>query len=217
MLRCFFSFQDHQGEGVLPGGQPAKGGDNGVGAADVHLAGRQRPRDRTVEVSILWIKFQTTFLYHWIRNHFYKLMFDHLKFYTRVTAKPGANPTIASYNASVVHFYNSMSSLARFKKNSFFYFEKRSSLLQRWRCSCKFKSRRIGSWSKTLTSGSAHRKCCSIRTWSARSTRGCTSASSTPFRSPTWTWGRCSFRISSCRVSADSAHLKNVVWRTTGC
>jgi hypothetical protein len=27
----------------------------------------------------------------------------------------------------------------------FFYFEKRSSLLQRWRCSCKFKIRRIGS------------------------------------------------------------------------
>jgi hypothetical protein len=27
-----------------------------------------------------------------------------------------------------------------------FYFEIRSSLLQRWRCSCKFKSRRIDSW-----------------------------------------------------------------------
>jgi hypothetical protein len=31
-------------------------------------------------------------------------------------------------------------------KNILFYFEKRSSLLQRWLCSCKFKSRRLGSW-----------------------------------------------------------------------
>jgi hypothetical protein len=28
---------------------------------------------------------------------------------------PGANPTIASYNASVVNFYNAMGSLARFE------------------------------------------------------------------------------------------------------
>jgi hypothetical protein len=31
-------------------------------------------------------------------------------------------------------------------KNIFFRFEKRSSLQQRWRCSCKFQSRKIGSW-----------------------------------------------------------------------
>jgi hypothetical protein len=38
---------------------------------------------------------------------------------------PGANPTIASYNASVVNFYNATGSLARFeKKNIFFYSEK---------------------------------------------------------------------------------------------
>jgi hypothetical protein len=38
--------------------------------------------------------------------------------------------------------------LARFenKKIYFFFFENRSSLLNCWRCSCKFKSRRIGSW-----------------------------------------------------------------------
>jgi hypothetical protein len=30
---------------------------------------------------------------------------------------PGANPTIASYNASVVNFYNATGSLARFEKN----------------------------------------------------------------------------------------------------
>jgi hypothetical protein len=37
----------------------------------------------------------------------------------------GANPTIASYNASVVKTYNAMSSLVRFEnKNDFFYFEK---------------------------------------------------------------------------------------------
>jgi hypothetical protein len=33
---------------------------------------------------------------------------------------PGANPTIASYNASVVNFYNAMGSLACFE-NKFFY------------------------------------------------------------------------------------------------
>jgi hypothetical protein len=59
---------------------------------------------------------------------------------------PGANPTIASYNASVVNFYNATGSLARFEnKNIIFYFSKHSSLLQRWRCSWKFKNRRIGS------------------------------------------------------------------------
>jgi hypothetical protein len=61
-------------------------------------------------------------------------------------SKPGTNPTIASYNASVVNFYNAAGSLTRFEnKNILFYFEKRCSLLQRWRCICKFKSRRIGS------------------------------------------------------------------------
>jgi hypothetical protein len=61
----------------------------------------------------------------------------------------GANPTIVYYNASAVNFYNATGSLARFEsKNIVAYFEKRSSLLQRWRCSCKFKSRRIGSWPK---------------------------------------------------------------------
>jgi hypothetical protein len=58
----------------------------------------------------------------------------------------GANPTVASYNASVVNFYNATGSLSRFEnKNILLYFEKCSSLLQRWRCRCKFKNRRIGS------------------------------------------------------------------------
>jgi hypothetical protein len=36
----------------------------------------------------------------------------------------GANPTIASYNASVVNFYYATGSLARFEnKNSLFYFK----------------------------------------------------------------------------------------------
>jgi hypothetical protein len=57
----------------------------------------------------------------------------------------GENSTIASYNASVENFYNAAGSLARFdNKNISFYFGKRSSLPQRWRCSCKFKSSRIG-------------------------------------------------------------------------
>jgi hypothetical protein len=67
------------------------------------------------------------------------------------SANPGANPTTSIYNASVVKFYNATGSLARFgNKNISFYFEKRSSLLQLWRCSCKFKSRRIGSWFQWL-------------------------------------------------------------------
>jgi hypothetical protein len=41
-----------------------------------------------------------------------------------VRPNPGANPTIASYNASVVNFYNATGSLARFEnKNIIFYFQ----------------------------------------------------------------------------------------------
>jgi hypothetical protein len=47
---------------------------------------------------------------------------------------PGASPTIACYNDNVVNFYNATGSLACFEnKNISFYFEKRCSLLQRWR------------------------------------------------------------------------------------
>jgi hypothetical protein len=60
---------------------------------------------------------------------------------------PGANPTIMSYNTSVVFFYNATGSQGHFEnKHIFFPFQKRSSLLQRWRCSFKLKNRRIGSW-----------------------------------------------------------------------
>jgi hypothetical protein len=63
---------------------------------------------------------------------------------------PGANSTIASYNASAVIIYNAAGSLARFENNNIiFSFEKRSSLLQRWRCSCKLKNSRISSWSQS--------------------------------------------------------------------
>jgi hypothetical protein len=66
-------------------------------------------------------------------------------------SNPGANPAIASYNASVVNFYNATGSLARLEnKNIIFYFLKRSCLLQRWHCSCKFKNRRIGSCDREL-------------------------------------------------------------------
>jgi hypothetical protein len=51
---------------------------------------------------------------------------------------------VAYYNAGVVKIYKAASSLVRLKNISF-YFEKRSIPLQRWRCSCKFKCRRIGS------------------------------------------------------------------------
>jgi hypothetical protein len=40
-----------------------------------------------------------------------------------LTQIPGANPTIASYTASVANFYNATGSLARFEnKNIIFYF-----------------------------------------------------------------------------------------------
>jgi hypothetical protein len=52
----------------------------------------------------------------------------------------GANPTIVCYNDGVVKICNATSSLLHFdNKNIFIYSKKRSSLLQRWRCSCKFK------------------------------------------------------------------------------
>jgi hypothetical protein len=51
--------------------------------------------------------------------------FSNLQDYDNINAvavSAGANPTIASYNASVVNFYNATGSLARFEnKNSIFY------------------------------------------------------------------------------------------------
>jgi hypothetical protein len=45
-------------------------------------------------------------------------------------------------------FLHASARLARFEhKNILFYFEKRSSQQQRWRCRCKFKSRRIEDFS----------------------------------------------------------------------
>jgi hypothetical protein len=41
---------------------------------------------------------------------------------------------MVSYNASVVKIYNAKGSLVRFEnKNAFFYFEKSSNLIRRWR------------------------------------------------------------------------------------
>jgi hypothetical protein len=58
----------------------------------------------------------------------------------------GANPTIVVCNASVVKIYNSTSSQVRFGTKLFSsILKKRSSLAQRWYCSCKFRSRSIGS------------------------------------------------------------------------
>jgi hypothetical protein len=59
---------------------------------------------------------------------------------------PRANLTITSYNASVVKIYNATNSIVYFRDKKYFSLVlKWSSLLQRWRCSCKFGSRRIGS------------------------------------------------------------------------
>jgi hypothetical protein len=61
-------------------------------------------------------------------------------------ATAGANPTAAIYSASAVKVYNAMSSLGSAIKNIFSSpFNKCSSLLQRWHCSCKFWVHRIGS------------------------------------------------------------------------
>jgi hypothetical protein len=64
-----------------------------------------------------------------------------------ITRSPGANPTIASYNASAVKIYNATNTLVRFKNKKYYLLQrkKRSSLLQRWRCRCKLRSRMIGS------------------------------------------------------------------------
>jgi hypothetical protein len=55
------------------------------------------------------------------------------------------DPTIACYNASAVKIYKATSSLVRFEDKKLFLqiWKKRSSLLQRQLCSCKFESRRI--------------------------------------------------------------------------
>jgi hypothetical protein len=46
---------------------------------------------------------------------------------------PGANPTIASYNASAVKIYSAVNSMARFLIKKYFSpMQKRFSLLQRW-------------------------------------------------------------------------------------
>jgi hypothetical protein len=51
---------------------------------------------------------------------------------TIVGLAPGVNPTIANYNASDVNFYNTTGSLACFEnQHILFYFDKRTSLLQR--------------------------------------------------------------------------------------
>jgi hypothetical protein len=53
---------------------------------------------------------------------------------THLCSHPEANPTTLIYNAGVVNFYNVTGTVACFEnKNILFYFEKRSSLLQRWR------------------------------------------------------------------------------------
>jgi hypothetical protein len=62
----------------------------------------------------------------------------------------GANHTIVSFNVNAIKIHNATSSLVHLEKNSAK--EKRSSLQQRWRCSCKFRNRRIGHMSKSFDS-----------------------------------------------------------------
>jgi hypothetical protein len=76
---------------------------------------------------------------------------------------PFLEPVLRSwvtYNASFVNIYNATSSLVRLEiKNISSYFEERSSLMQFWRCSGKFKSRGIGSWSQFYHCELQRRRC----------------------------------------------------------
>jgi hypothetical protein len=73
--------------------------------------------------------------------------------YSNYIKKPGANPTIVACNASAVKNYNATSSLLRFENKIFSSaLKKRSSLLKCWRCSCKFRNRRISCWKNALCS-----------------------------------------------------------------
>jgi hypothetical protein len=64
--------------------------------------------------------------------------------------QPGANPTIASYNVSVVKIYSATNSMVRFRikiilplyKNALAYFDAGVVSV------CRFKSRRNGSWDR---------------------------------------------------------------------
>jgi hypothetical protein len=67
---------------------------------------------------------------------------------TKESQKPGANLTIACYNASIGIFYNATGSMACFKNKKIFYsiLKNAQAFYQRlYLCSCKFKCRRIAS------------------------------------------------------------------------
>jgi hypothetical protein len=95
----------------------------------------------------LFVHLSTNVIFPGLENFFNKVLHN----FSPVVTKHGANPTTVSCNASAVKNYNATTSLVLCWSNeSFFYFEKRCSLLQRWCCSCKFRSRRIGSLSKMI-------------------------------------------------------------------
>jgi hypothetical protein len=66
---------------------------------------------------------------------------------------PRANPTIASYNASVVNFYNATGSLARFKNIFFSSLKNAVAYYNAGVVAVTLKSRRIGSWGYLHFSG----------------------------------------------------------------
>jgi hypothetical protein len=87
---------------------------------------------------------------------FYNLKFDMMSFGNFPFGNPGFDiPTLyqepilgttLSCNASVVKIYSATNSMARsIIKTIFPFYKKFPSLPRRWPCSCKFKSRRIGS------------------------------------------------------------------------
>jgi hypothetical protein len=75
----------------------------------------------------------------------------------RIGCTSVANPTIASYNTSIVNFYNSTGSLARLKNKKYFIICTFKNVLSYYNAAlvavCKFKSRRSGSSCQFLRSG----------------------------------------------------------------
>jgi hypothetical protein len=105
---------------------------------DAAVAGKSPVDEADKEIKVS----STDSLFTFFSNEFYLIFsFDIID-----NTALGANPTIGSYNASVVKIYSAVNSMARFQiKNYFSPIYKLSSLLQSWRCSCKLKNCRIGS------------------------------------------------------------------------
>jgi hypothetical protein len=79
----------------------------------------------------------------WRKHYFVKQAKNYPKLRSYDTLVLGANPTIVSYNTSIVKIYNATGRRAHFERKIFTsILKERSCLSRRW--SCKLRSRRIG-------------------------------------------------------------------------